>query len=316
VQPAITLRKLSKQFVKDKKKFLAVNNVSLEVPQGIVFGLLGPNGAGKTTTISMICTLLRPTSGSVELFGVDTTKNVYAARRQLGLVFQETTLDTELSAYDNLRFQAMLYKLENRERKINEAFKLVGLEKERNTLVKTFSGGMKRRLEIARALLTEPKIILLDEPTLGLDAAARKELWNYIQNLLSKKKITVLLTTHYLEEAERVCSYIALMDNGNIVRQGTPEQLISSVAKDVVIVSVQRGAQELAAKLRKEKVVKEVAVEGKQLHVYLQDADTGLVKILKLLHGAEKIEVKKPTLEDAYLQLTGKRFDEADTVKK
>jgi ABC-2 type transport system ATP-binding protein len=310
---AIELEKLTKVFEKDGKKITAVNNVSLSIPQGSIFGLLGPNGAGKTTTIAMICTLLRPTKGKVLLQGVDVTKDLNAARRQLGLVFQETTLDKELSAYDNLRFQAMLYKLPDKEKRIKDALDLVGL-KVGNEKVDTFSGGMKRRLEIARALISEPKIILLDEPTLGLDAASRRELWVYIKKLIDERHVTVLLTTHYLEEAERLSDYVAIMDNGKIVAQGTTQKLIAAVANDTITVTLKEEDKTLITKLRKHKI--KVQAENNILKLSVKDASSALPTLLPIFgKNVARLEIKKPSLEDAYLHYTGKEFSEEDKKK-
>jgi ABC-2 type transport system ATP-binding protein len=314
--PVIELRSLRKVFKKDKGTTVAVDNVSLSIPKGIIFGLLGPNGAGKSTTIAMICTLLRPTSGTVLVNGSDVNTQLAAARANIGLVFQEPTLDVELSAYENLIFQAMIYKVPKKEARIAEVLKFVGLEKVKNDRVKTYSGGMKRRLEIARALINEPNIILLDEPTLGLDASSRKELWQYLQKLIKEKQLTVLLTTHYLEEAERLCEQVAIMDQGKIVAQGATHDLIAKVAKDSVHITLTEENKALVAKIRK--TIPKAKASGKEIRFFMDDASADIAKILKLIPASSiaKLEIKKPTLEDAYLHYAGKRFDESDQVKK
>jgi ABC-2 type transport system ATP-binding protein len=309
---AIELRNLTKVFVKSKKeKTTAVNNVSLSIPKGIIFGLLGPNGAGKSTTIAMICTLLRPTKGTVLIDGVDVNKDLIAARSKIGLVFQESTLDIQLSAYDNLHFQAMMYKIPDKKKKIAEVIKLVGLQGKEHQEVKTYSGGMKRRLEIARALINDPEIVLLDEPTLGLDAASRRELWQYLQKLIEEKHITVLLTTHYLEEAERLCEYIAIMDAGKIVAQGSAEKLISAVAYDTVTVELLKEDKKIAEKLKKK--ARKVQVDANTVTFTLTDSKT-IGSVLETIgpSNISRLEMKKPSLEDAYLHYTGKKYDESD----
>src|SRR6266478_388423 len=212
------------------KKFgdlVAVNDVSIDVRAGEIFGFLGPNGAGKTTTIKMLTTLLRPTSGSVSLDGLDPVTHQTAARKQFGIVFQDPSVDDELTAYENMDFHGVLYSVPRklRQERIETLLKLFELWDRRKDQVKQFSGGMRRRLEIARSLLHTPKIIFLDEPTLGLDPQTRNQLWNHIQKLNNEEQVTVFLTTHYMEEAERVAHRIAIIDHGKIIAQGTPDEL-------------------------------------------------------------------------------------------
>jgi ABC-2 type transport system ATP-binding protein len=207
--------------------FTAVNDVSFTVAKGEIFAFLGPNGAGKTTTIKMLTTLLSPTHGQVRLNHNDVQKNQEAARRTFGIVFQDPSLDDELTARENLDFHGVLYGVPNEVRKtrIEELMNFVELWDRRDHLVKTFSGGMKRRLEIARGLLHHPKIFFLDEPTQGLDPQTRNHMWEYVVNLNSKEQITIFFTTHYIEEAERVAQKVAIIDHGKIVAQGTPDEL-------------------------------------------------------------------------------------------
>lgn len=207
--------------------FNAVSGIGFSVEKGEIFAFLGPNGAGKTTTIKMLTTLLAPTSGEIEIDGNDPVKNKDAVRRTFGIVFQDSSLDDELTAYENLRFHAVLYKVPGdlAKKRTSELLKIVELEDRRNDLVKTFSGGMKRRLEIARGLLHHPKIFFLDEPTLGLDPQTRNHIWNYITDLSKKEAITIFFTTHYMEEAERVANRIAIIDHGKIIALGSSKQL-------------------------------------------------------------------------------------------
>jgi ABC-2 type transport system ATP-binding protein len=213
--------------VKKFGDFTAVDNIAFDVARGEIFAFLGPNGAGKTTTIKMLTTLLRPTSGSVSLDGLDPVTHQTAARQQFGIVFQDPSVDDELTAYENMDFHGVLYSVPRKLRKerIESLLKLFELWDRRKDQVKQFSGGMRRRLEIARSLLHTPKIIFLDEPTLGLDPQTRNQLWTHIKKLNEEEHVTVFLTTHYMEEAERVAHRIAIIDHGKIIAQGTPGEL-------------------------------------------------------------------------------------------
>ena len=213
--------------VKKYGDFTAVNDISFEVDQGEVFAFLGPNGAGKTTTIKMLTTLLKPTSGTVEVDGLDPSISHHEVRKRFGIVFQDPSLDDELTAYENLELHGILYKVPRKARKerIEKLLGLFELWERRDDPVKQFSGGMKRRLEIARGLLHTPKILFLDEPTLGLDPQTRNHLWAHVQRLNREEQVTVFLTTHYMEEADRVAQRIAIIDHGKIVAQGTSEDL-------------------------------------------------------------------------------------------
>lgn len=213
--------------VKKYGDFAAVDDISFEVPKGEIFAFLGPNGAGKTTTIKMLTTLLQPTSGSIRLNGYDPKHEQDEVRKSFGIVFQDSSLDDELTAYENLEFHAVLYRVPKSvwKSRIEELLNFVELWDRRNALAKTFSGGMKRRLEIARGLLHHPKIFFLDEPTLGLDPQTRNHLWNYIKGLNKKEGTTIFFTTHYMEEAEKVAQRIAIIDHGKIIAVGTAKQL-------------------------------------------------------------------------------------------
>lgn len=215
---------LTKKF----KDFVAVNDISFSVQQAEIFAFLGPNGAGKSTTIKMLTTLLRPTSGEVEIAGHNVLTEQDAARASFGIVFQDPSLDDELTAYENMELHAVLYHVPRKEMKqrIAELLVLVELEQRQNSQVKTFSGGMKRRLEIARGLLHHPHVLFLDEPTLGLDTQTRNLLWDYVKKLNMSENMTIFLTTHYLEEAEMVADRIAIIDHGKIIASGTTAELL------------------------------------------------------------------------------------------
>ncbi len=223
MNPIISVNNVTKKF----GDFTAVDGVSFTVQPGEIFAFLGPNGAGKSTTIKMLTTLLKPTSGELRLAGHDVTKEQDATRKMFGIVFQDASLDDELTAFENMQLHAVLYGINRKQvsGRIEELLKLVDLWERRKAIVKTFSGGMKRRLEIARGLMHHPKIMFLDEPTLGLDAQTRNLLWNYIKELNQKEQMTIFFTTHYLGEAEAVAQRIAFIDHGKIVASGTTEEL-------------------------------------------------------------------------------------------
>lgn len=221
----ITVTSLTKKF----GEFCAVDNVSFSVKTGEIFAFLGPNGAGKTTTIKMLTTLLNPTSGTLNLNGIDPIKNRDEARKTFGIVFQDPSLDDELTVSENMELHGILYSVpkEIRRQRIAELLSIVELDNRKNDFVKTFSGGMKRRLEIARGLIHHPKIFFLDEPTIGLDPQTRNKIWDYLLSLNKKEKITVFFTTHYMEEAEKVADQVSIIDHGRIVASGATEQLKS-----------------------------------------------------------------------------------------
>ncbi len=221
----IEVENLTKKF----NGFLAVDDISFSIQKGEIFAFLGPNGAGKTTTIRMMTTLLAPSEGRIRLNGINPQKNQDTARKSFGIVFQDPSTDEELTAYENMEFHGVLYKVpkELRKKRIEELLKIVELWDRRDNLVKTFSGGMKRRLEIARGLIHHPKILFLDEPTLGLDPQTRNYIWNYIKNLNQTEQITIFFTTHYMEEAENVATRVAIIDHGKIIAQATPSELMA-----------------------------------------------------------------------------------------
>lgn len=220
---AIGVKGLTKRF----KHLIAVDNVSFNVHTGDIFAFLGPNGAGKTTTIKMLTTLLHPTSGKILVNGFDPKAQQHEVRTSFGIVFQDPSLDDELTAYENMEFHAVLYKVpkEIRKKRIDYLLKFVDLDSRRDEFVKNFSGGMKRRLEIARGLIHHPKILFLDEPTLGLDPQTRIHVWEYVKKLNKDENMTVFFTTHYMEEAEKVAKTIAIIDHGKIIHQGSVEEI-------------------------------------------------------------------------------------------
>ncbi|HXY61637.1 MAG TPA: ATP-binding cassette domain-containing protein [Nitrospirota bacterium] len=298
----INVQNLAKQF----KSVRAVDGISFSVSEGEVFGFLGPNGAGKTTTINILCTLLSATSGKAEIAGYDCAKDPDEVRTAIGLIFQDTTLDTGLTAYENLKFHAYLYNLDRKltERRIDDMLAVVELQNRKHDLIKNFSGGMKRRLEIARGLLHYPRVLFLDEPTLGLDPQTRNTIWDFINTLRKKEKITVFMTTHYMEEAEN-CDRIAIMDHGKIIALDTPALLKEMVHGDIIHL-VTADNQKASREVQKTfGITAQTENGGLSL-----EAERGDEFIPKLIHSLSvetlSVGLKKPTLNDVFLRLTGR----------
>ncbi|WP_306434456.1 ATP-binding cassette domain-containing protein [Actinomadura roseirufa] len=308
--PAITATGLRKRYPGASAD--AVAGVDLTIAPGESFGFLGPNGAGKTTTIAMLCTLAVPTSGRVEIAGHDTRTDAAAARRRIGLIFQESTLDDRLTAAENLRFHADLYNVPAARvpARIEETLALVGLTACRDRMVHTFSGGMRRRLEIARALLHRPQILFLDEPTIGLDPNARAQVWHHLRHVCRNEAVTLFLTTHHLEEAEH-CDRIAIIDAGRIVVQGAPAELKSVLGADRV--DLRTGDDAAAALLIGERLGLDVARGGRGLCFHVPDGARVLPRLLTELDvPVYEARVTSPTLDDVFLHHTGHRIrDEA-----
>jgi ABC-2 type transport system ATP-binding protein len=290
----------------------AVNDISFEVEEGTIFGFLGPNGAGKTTTISILCTLLSPTSGKAFIAGHDCMKEPAEVRRAIGIVFQDTTLDKDLTAYENLIFHAYLYsvpKNEMRER-VDNALKFVDLYERKDDLVKKFSGGMKRRLEVARGLIHRPRVLFLDEPTLGLDPQSRTNLWEFITKLPEKHNVTIFMTTHYMEEAE-VCDRIAIIDKGKIIAMGSPEELKRTIGGDVVYM---RTTDNVNVKEEIERLLKLTVTEKDgELFMTCDMGDTCIPEMMrKIGEKVVSVRLQRPTLNDVFLKLTGKAIREEE----
>ncbi len=303
----IRLEGLTKKF----NGLTAVNSVSFEVKEGEIFGFLGPNGAGKTTTISMLATLLKPTGGAAFVNGFDITKDRDDVRRSIGIVFQDPSLDEELTAEENMDFHGRLYHIERGKRaaKIAELLELVELSDRKGDLVKTFSGGMRRRLEIARGLMHEPKVLFLDEPTLGLDPQTRNHIWEYIEGLNREKNVTIILTTHYMEEADRLASRVAIIDKGKIIALDTPKNLKDGVGGDVITVETKDG-QALISKIEGELWHKGAQAHDGFLTISVTDAEKHVADIARIALGGgleiRSINLRKPTLEDVFLHYTGR----------
>lgn len=306
--PIIKVENLTKTFDGIK----AVNNISFEVEKGSIFGFLGPNGAGKTTTINILCTLLSPTSGNAFIAGYDCMKEPSSVRKAIGIVFQDTTLDKDLTAYENLIFHAYLYNVSKKvmRDRVNDVLKFVDLYDRKDDLIKKFSGGMKRRLEVARGMIHHPRVLFLDEPTLGLDPQSRTNLWEFIARLPEKHDVTVFMTTHYMDEAE-VCDKIAIIDNGNIISIGSPDELKRTIGGDIIYVKTSDNTN---AKKEIERLFG-LNVSEKEGEIYMTCTmgDTCIPEMIRTI-GEKVISVRlqKPTLNDVFLKLTGKAIREQE----
>ncbi|MEM5773047.1 MAG: ATP-binding cassette domain-containing protein [Candidatus Aenigmatarchaeota archaeon] len=305
---------------KDFNGLRAVNNVSIQINQGEIFGLLGPNGAGKTTFISMLCTILKPTSGTAKVNGFDIIKEKDQVRKSIGIVFQDPSLEDRLTARENLEMHAGLYGVPKAERKkrINEVLELVGLAERQNEIVRKFSGGMKRRLEIARGLIHYPKVLFLDEPTLGLDPQTREHIWEYIKKLAERENITILLTTHYMEEADFLCNRVAIIDKGEIKVLGSPEELKKSLEGDVITLEVENDGN--LEKIKDFEEVKNFHVLEKKIHITVKDSEKFTPKLLSFAEKegikVNSINMRKPRLEDVFLHYTGREIREDFSEKE
>jgi len=290
--------------------FTAVDGVSFRVRPGEVFGFLGPNGAGKTTTISILCTLLRPTRGLVRVNGFDVTDRPEKVRQSIGLIFQDPTLDTQLTALENLEFHALIYNVPSTLARQREEvlLRMVGLWNRRNDLVRDFSGGMKRRLEIARGMLHRPKILFLDEPTLGLDPQTRQLIWDYLLDRHRQEGITIFLTTHYLDEAEN-CDRIAIIDHGRIIALDTPAHLREIVGDDVILIQT-RDNRRAADVVRRRFEVQVTSVDG-ALRFRVSHGDEVVPKLCEILpNQLLSVHVTRLSLDDVFISLTGRAIRE------
>ena len=301
----IETKNLTKRF----ERLIAVNRINIKIDEGEIFGLLGPNGAGKTTTLSMLATLIPPTDGTATVAGFDVKKQSAKVRHNIGFVFQDPSSDDMLTGRENLYLHALMYGVDMRNvnRKIDEVLKLVDLADRQNERMKKYSGGMRRRLELARGLLHEPKILFLDEPTLGLDPQTRQHLWTYIKRLSTEKKVTIIITTHYMDEADMLCDRIAIIDHGRIAAMGTPESLKNRLGGDVVRIKIARP--DMAA-LRRLGYVKHLKQRDGVVTMTVRDSGRHIQDILNRIGSAESVETRRPTLNDVFLSLTGSEIRE------
>ncbi len=309
-EPAVWTRGLTKNY----GEVQAVRGIDFEVAAGEVFGFLGPNGAGKTTTISMLCTLALPTSGEARVAGYDVVSARDDVRRNIGLVFQDPTLDGYLTAEENLRFHADLYGVPRaglRER-MREVLEMVGLWDRRESIVNTYSGGMRRRLEIGRGLLHSPRVLFLDEPTIGLDPQTRSSIWTYIQELKSREETTIFLTTHYMDEAE-YCDRIAIMDQGRIVALDTPEALKASVGRDRVQIKTEDDEAAIAA-LKERLDIDAVIAEG-EVTFSVAEGEQFVPRLFgELGVPITGVSVARPSLDDVFMSYTGTTIRDAEAT--
>jgi len=294
----------TKALTKTYGKIQAVRGIDLDIEKGEIFGLLGPNGAGKTTTIGMLCTIINVTSGSAFIAGCNVIQEPSRVRRKVGIVFQDPTLDTVLTGRENLELHARLYGISaaNRQLRINEMLELVDLKERGNDITRTYSGGMRRRLELARGLLHKPSVLFLDEPTLGLDPQTRARTWEYIKKMSKIEQTTVVLTTHYMEEAEQVCDRVGIIDHGRIIALDTPDNLKESMGGDIVLI---RAKDPPAEKIKTLPYVSEVKSSGGALEITMKEAHLHLAQLLLMIPNVECVEVRVPTLSDVFIKLTG-----------
>jgi ABC-2 type transport system ATP-binding protein len=307
LENAIETTELTRRF----NGLVAVDRLNISVERGEVFGLLGPNGAGKTTTISMLCAILKPTSGSARVNGFDVVKQDMQVRKSIGIVFQEPSIDDRLTGRENLYMHANLYGVTPGEQKsrIDSVLKLVELEDRADDLMRTYSGGMRRRLEIARGLIHSPKILFLDEPTLGLDPQTREHIWSHIEGLRKAHDVTMVLTTHYMDEADRLSDRIAIMDYGKIVASNTPARLKETLEGDVITVKTNE-AEKLASVVSGTAGVLRANVVGQGLELTVRGGKALLPRIVEAAAKSgifiESVSLREPNLGDVFLHYTGR----------
>jgi len=316
MRPIIETDQLTKKF----NSLIAVDKVDIAVEANEIFGLLGPNGAGKTTTINMLCTILKPTSGTAKVNGYDVVKEANRVRKSIGLVFQDPSIDDRLTGRENLYMHANLYGVPTSEQKerINRILKLIELEDRADDLMRTYSSGMRRRLELGRGLIHYPKVLFLDEPTVGLDPQTRSHIWKYIQELKETHDITVVLTTHYMEEAERLCNRIGIMDYGKIIALDKPSTLKETLEGDVILVKA-NNLEELTRLLIAEFGFTKMRVIDDALEITVKQGKSLLPRIVEATAAhnifVESILLREPNLEDVFLHYTGRGI-RADSGKE
>jgi ABC-2 type transport system ATP-binding protein len=311
----IQVKDLSKTF----NGFTAVDAVSFAVPQGELFGLLGPNGAGKTTTINMLATLLKPSGGEAWVGGCSVAGDRDGVRRSIGIVFQEAALDNKLTGRENLQFHAMMYGIGRAERRqrVAAVLDLVELAGKADILVEKYSGGMKRRLEIARGLIHRPKVLFLDEPTLGLDTQTRRHIWDYIKKLNRESGVTVILTTHYMEEADFLCQRVAIMDHGRFAAIDSPIRLKDGLGGDVVSLEIGAVSQDLTAQLQALPWVKSLKQHDDVLNLSMKHGERRIPELIQMAQRSGAmvncVNLRKPSLEDVFLNFTGRSIREGES---
>jgi ABC-2 type transport system ATP-binding protein len=291
------------------KELLAVDHINISIDEGEIFGLLGPNGAGKTTLLSMLATLVKSSEGTATVNGYDINRNPGAVRKSIGMVFQAPSSDEILTARENLYLHALMYGVpaDARSRRIDEVLQLVDLKDRENSRVKTYSGGMRRRLELARGLLHKPKILFLDEPTLGLDPQTREHMWAYIERLASEEKVTIVITTHYMEEADSLCDRVAIVDHGKIIALDSPANLKLRLGKSMIKA---KAANPNIEKIRALPYVSKAESGDGVINITLSEAGSHIQEVLCSLGETSFVELREPTLNDVFILLTGKQIRE------
>jgi ABC-2 type transport system ATP-binding protein len=318
---AVDTRNLVKVY---KGETRALDGIDLTVEAGIAFALLGPNGAGKTTLIRTLTTQLRPTAGEAYVFGLNVTREGSKIRRLISYVPQEMSVWTDISGYENLLVYAKIFGIPSQEREniIHEALENMGLDEVSDNLVSTYSGGMVRRLEIASAMLIKPKIMFLDEPTIGLDPSAKKVVWERLTGFKKQHGVTVFFNTHYMDEADLYSDRIAIINRGKIVKQGTAEELKRSLGGEVILFNLQNTdvVEETLRKLRSAETVKDVILTNSELSILVEDAETSLPRIMDLLRNegvkTRRISITKPTLDDVFLKYAGTRLETSGRISE
>jgi ABC-2 type transport system ATP-binding protein len=302
--------------VKKYDQIEAVRGIDLTIERGEIFGFLGPNGAGKSTTISMLCTLLKPTAGSATVDGRDVDRDQAEVRRRIGMVFQDPSLDDQLTARENLRFHALAYGIPraHRAERIEAALAMIDLTDRGDSQVRTFSGGMKRRLEIARGIMHAPTVLFLDEPTLGLDPQTRARVWEHLKEIHRRSRITIFMTTHYMEEAEW-CDRIAIIDQGQIVALGSPAELKSQVGGDIIVISTPDN-DAASEEIKRAFGIDAVESEG-QLRMETENGTAFIPRLIQTLSTpVQTVTLRQPSLDDVFLKLTGRAIREEDADPK
>ncbi|MDY9923674.1 ATP-binding cassette domain-containing protein [Methanobacterium sp.] len=298
----------------------AVDKVSLQVDQGEIFGLLGPNGAGKSTFISMLCTILKPSQGTARVEGYDINSEASDVRRSIGIVFQDPSIDDKLTGIENMELHADLYDVPRdlMHSRIEEVLQLVELEDRASNFVNTYSGGMRRRLEIARSLIHYPKVLFLDEPTIGLDPQSRDHIWNYIKDLKKRENITIILTTHYMEEADKLCDRIAIIDRSRIIALDTPQNLKSELEGETIIIESSDNDL-LSRKLTEVKLADTILKTNNELNLCVENAHTALARIVELAVSLgihiDNITIREPDLNDVFMHFTGREIRDGGGTK-
>lgn len=313
-----------KNLFKKYKNLIAVDNINIKIDNNEIFGLLGPNGAGKTTLIHILATLIKPTSGTATINGYDIISDSSKVRSSIGIVFQAPSSDDILTGYENLKIHSLLYNVPSniREKRIEDVLELVGLTNRKNDQVKKYSGGMRRRLEIARGLLHKPTVIFLDEPTLGLDPGSREVMWKYIKRLVNEEKITIILTTHYMEEADLLCNRIGFIDKGKIIALDSPSKLKEGIGGEIINIQVEYNEicelEEIVNMIKHFDFVHKIENYNEGIiTIYVDNANRNLPSILKYVDKFTNnkihiisVDFRRPTLNDVFLKFTGRHIED------